>query len=380
MGVYQRGDVWWYSFTFSGKKYQESSKSASKTVAKDAEKKLRRELEEAYNDIGDRRKVRVQTISALATAYLEDYKVRHRAATFATYAVGHVTRLLGDSMVVEITEKTVTDFQTARLKESAAPKSVNEEVVFLLRLMGDAGERLRVRLRKDKVLKLKVATNVARAFTAEQKTKMLALAKASSSRKSGSPAIYAALTLALNAGMRDAEIRTLTWAQVDFEKQFLTVGHAKTEAGEGRTIPLNSVLLAALVDHSKWYTRRFGMAEPDGYLFPFGKSKHLDPTRPMTSLKTVWTNIKTAAGITGRWHDTRHTLVTELAESGAGDQTIMDIAGHVSRQMLARYSHIRMEAKRAALEAIVSKPDKAPKAQQSNVEQKPAETPVQTVQ
>jgi len=75
----------------------------------------------------------------------------------------------------------------------------------------------------------------------------------------------------------------------------------------------------------------------------------------MTSLKTVWTNIKETAGITGRWHDTRHTLVTELAESGAGDQTIMDIAGHVSRQMLARYSHIRMEAKRKALEGIVRK-------------------------
>jgi integrase len=76
----------------------------------------------------------------------------------------------------------------------------------------------------------------------------------------------------------------------------------------------------------------------------------------MTTLKTVWQKIKLDAGITGRWHDTRHTLVTELCEAGAGDQTIMDIAGHVSRQMLARYSHIRMEAKRVALESIVSKP------------------------
>jgi integrase len=75
----------------------------------------------------------------------------------------------------------------------------------------------------------------------------------------------------------------------------------------------------------------------------------------MTTLKTVWRNIKEKTGITGRWHDTRHTLVTELAESGAGDQTIMDIAGHVSRQMLARYSHIRMDAKRKALESIVTK-------------------------
>ena len=44
-----------------------------------------------------------------------------------------------------------------------------------------------------------------------------------------------------------------------------------------------------------------------------------------------------------------------MDESGAGDQTIMDIAAHVSRQMLARYSHIRMEATRKALESIVQK-------------------------
>lgn len=45
--------------------------------------------------------------------------------------------------------------------------------------------------------------------------------------------------------------------------------------------------------------------------------------------------------MTGRLHDSRHALITELAESGAGDQTIMDIAGHASGQMLKHYSHIR---------------------------------------
>ena len=155
------------------------------------------------------------------------------------------------------------------------------------------------------------------------------------------------------------------------------VGRAKTEAGEGRTIPLNSILLPALLDHARWYTRRFGMTKPGWYLFPFGKSKHLDPMRPVTSLKTVWTNIKETAGFTGRWHDTRHTLVTELAESGAGDQTIMDIAGHVSRQMLARYRRIRMEDKRKALEGIVSKPAPAPVAPE---DEKPTGTAPQNVQ
>ncbi len=47
--------------------------------------------------------------------------------------------------------------------------------------------------------------------------------------------------------------------------------------------------------------------------------------------------------------------ITDLAESGAGDQTIMDIACRVYKRMLRHYSHIRMEAKRSALESIVKK-------------------------
>jgi integrase len=70
--------------------------------------------------------------------------------------------------------------------------------------------------------------------------------------------------------------------------------------------------------------------------------------------------IKSNAGVQGRWHDNRHTFITGLAESGeASDQTIMDIAGHVSKRMLKHYSHIRMEAKRRAVAALVpNEPDK----------------------
>ena len=53
-----------------------------------------------------------------------------------------------------------------------------------------------------------------------------------------------------------------------------------------------------------------------------------------------------------RFHDLRHRAITELAESEASEQTIMSVAGHVSRQMLEHYSHIRLEAKRRAVEAL----------------------------
>ena len=76
----------------------------------------------------------------------------------------------------------------------------------------------------------------------------------------------------------------------------------------------------------------------------------------MVTLKTSWSNVRKNAGVSGRWHDNRHTLITDLAEGGAGEETIRDIAGHVSKRMLKHYSHIRMEAKRKALEAIIPKP------------------------
>jgi integrase len=239
-------------------------------------------------------------------------------------------------MLVDLSEAVVIKYQNDRLDEGAAPKTINEEVGFLLRILGEPGDILRVRLRKKKMLKLKVRNTIGKAYSEKEKERMLEEAA-----KARSPHIYLALTLALNAGMRDAEIKGLSWAQINFRKRFLAVGRAKTEGGEGRTIPLNSDLFAVFTDYVEWY--QFGSPQPT------------DPTRHVTSLKTVWNNIRRNASVKGRWHDNRHTLITELAESGAGDQTIMDIAGHVSKQMLKHYSHIRMEAKRNALETIVMK-------------------------
>ena len=89
--------------------------------------------------------------------------------------------------------------------------------------------------------------------------------------------------------------------------------------------------------------------------FPFGRDRHYDKTRPVTTFKTAWQNLKKRSGIEIRWHDLRHTVGTNLAESGATDETIMALMGHVSRSMLTHYSHIRTEMKRKAMESIQTK-------------------------
>src|ERR1022692_4429111 len=117
---------------------------------------------------------------------------------------------------------------------------------------------LRAKLKRRNALKLKAARGTARAYTPTEKA---ALLQAAADRRS--PAIYPALMLALHVGMRDAEIRWLQWGRVDLRRAIVTVGDSKTEAGEGRTIPLNADVLAALTEHAKWYLRRFGETRPE---------------------------------------------------------------------------------------------------------------------
>jgi integrase len=371
MAVFKRGGVWWYKFYFAGQFIRESARSTSKTVAKDAENQRRRELEQGYHNLRQRRENRIRLLRDVADEYLADYKLRFRGITFAVYAIGHVVRHLGDKLLVDIDESEVLAYQSARLKELASPKSINEEVRFLLTMMGEPGDVIRVRLRKKKKLKLPTRHKIGKAYEPEETQKMGQLA-----RKSHSPHIHLALTMALNAGMRDAEIKALTWSQIHLDKGYLQVGESKTVAGEGRTIPINSVLRQAIDEYSVAYRKKFQEIRPGWYVFPFGRPRPWDPTRHVTTLKTAWKNIRKAAKVTGRWHDHRHTLITQLAEGGTGEETIRQIVGHVSKEVLRDYLHVRMKAKRDALESIVTPPigTNQPLGENSNTPQDLTET------
>ena len=186
--------------------------------------------------------------------------------------------------------------------------------------------------------------------------------------------------LALNTTMRGCEIRGLRWRDINFLDRVATVHRSKTDAGE-RVIPLNATAMSTV---RALYSRAKQQLAAEGwhYVFPACENKKIDPGRPQRSWRTAWRSLTRAitcpscgklqspatscvnedckadlanvkSSLVGlRFHDLRHHAITELAESQASDQTIMAIAGYVSPKMLAHYSHIRLEAKRAALDAL----------------------------
>jgi integrase len=209
---------------------------------------------------------------------------------------------------------------------------------------------------------LKENRNVGRALSRQDEQRLIGAIGACRA-----PALYPLFVLALDAGLRASELRflchqdlRLTWRDGFIAQGVLTVAKSKTEAGTGRTIPLTSRACAAL---SLWLSR-FPNAQPEHYIFPrhavgfAGNGRtpfiyNVDLDRPMNRWKRAWELTRRRAGLRYRWHDLRHSFVTRLAENpGVSEQTIRALAGHVSQAMFEHYSHIRADAKLAAMAAL----------------------------
>lgn len=346
--VYKRGGIWYYEFVYSGRRFRGSARTTRKTVALEVEQKRKRDLERQANGLPVEKPNRqpLKTVSDVIKPYLEHYAATRRPASFATAkgALGSVQRRLGAVLVTDLSEAKIRAYMQQRKADGVSGRTINIELAELSPAIGRKWSALWPSVRR-----LEERSDVGRALTREEEARLLAAVDAKAKRSPNLPVI---LRAALLTGLRAGELMNLTWGQVDFEARVLTVGKAKTAAGQGRQIPFGPALLRVLSDHAAWYAERFGDIRPAWYVFAFGVTVPTDPTRPTVEIKTCWTSIRKAAGVWCRLHDLRHTFCTKLAEAGVPESTMLALMGHMSRAMLERYSHVRMEAKRKAIDAI----------------------------
>jgi integrase len=71
----------------------------------------------------------------------------------------------------------------------------------------------------------------------------------------------------------------------------------------------------------------------------------------------LWKEALRKCGLTQfRFHDIRHTVVTELLTNGAPDAVVRAIVGHTHDSAIRVYSHITESAARAALDRLPEGP------------------------
>jgi integrase len=354
--LYRRGDVWWYKFRFAGRVFRESAKTTSKMLARQAERKRHQGLEEGVNGI--KKRVAPITLAAAATEWLKLKKPSLAASSYRieeTHIEKRLKPAFGAMLVIDLTADDIAEYQRERLRKGASPKTINLEIGTLRAIL--RRHRIWANLQPD-VRMLSVRDDAGKALTSEEERALLEACGASRSR-----ALLPAVTLALNTGMRRGEILDLTWGQIDFLDERLIVGKSKTEAGHGRTVPLNATALAAL---KSWATK-FPDRKPNHFVFPaerYGvagndRTPHAhsgDPTKALNSLKEAWESAKTKSGVRCRFHDLRHSACTRLVERGVPLPVIASLLGWsagTTVRMARRYGHITAEAQRKAVQKLM---------------------------
>jgi len=146
-------------------------------------------------------------------------------------------------------------------------------------------------------------------------------------KKSNKPYLHTVVVLALSTGMRQGEVMSLRWQDIDLNKGLITLHETKND--ERRTVPLSGYALELLTEHSK--VRRLDT----DLLFP-GKN----PQKPLLIRSSWLAAIKKANISDFRFHDLRHSAASYLAMSGATLTDISAILGHKTLQMVKRYSHL----------------------------------------
>jgi integrase len=145
-------------------------------------------------------------------------------------------------------------------------------------------------------------------------------------QRHSSPHLQAINLMAYQTGMRRGEILNLTWDRVDLKAGLIRLKAEDTKTDEARFVPLTADLTAKL---KELYKVRY-LHEPHVFLVN-GKS--------VSSIKTAFNAACRRAKIEGfRFHDFRHTAVTNMRRAGIDHLTIMRITGHKTLEVFKRYN------------------------------------------
>ncbi len=173
-----------------------------------------------------------------------------------------------------------------------------------------------------------------RFLSPSERTELLEACKESRNKN-----IYLITVLALSTGMRQAEILSLTWEQVDQDRGVITL--YKTKNNEIRVVPLVGLAKTELQNHGKVRN----LKNP----YVFAGRHHTYAQFP----RGAWETALAKAEITDfTFHDCRHSAASELAMNGASLHEIAAVLGHKTLAMVQRYAHLSEQHTTAVVERM----------------------------
>jgi integrase len=376
--IYKRGNHWHMDVMVHGVRYREALETTDRREASSLEKKRVAEIQAGKAASKTSRDFARRPFTEAADQFLEERKphVAERTYVLERNLLSSLRKFFGERPLLHIKAEDISAYQRSRRNDGISGRTLNMEIGVLRRIMKRA--KIWGIVAEDVKMDRENAGSIAKVLTAEQKKKLFETA----ATKDEWLVVYCGAVLAVNTTCRGIELKHLRWRDVDLFKRSIAIRRSKTQAGH-REIPLNTDSMAALA-RLRQRAEALGSDELDHFVFPACERNIIAPTRPQKTWRTAWRSLvmetakragreaahealrtggRIALAISAwrhaskpflglRFHDLRHQAITELAEAGAPDATLMAVAGHLSREMLEHYSHVRMAAKREALDKL----------------------------
>jgi len=349
-GLYQRGGVYYVRIP-TGEKNKYDRPSLHTRDEEDAKRKAASMLA-AYNagsdihclwqDLADR--FRKEHFPVLKPGTRETYK----------WAIVAISGTLYDKMVRDIDSTLIDKFVKARLDGGISSAGVRSELAVLSSIMSKAEgwnliDRNPVqRYLKANALKVRRGEPRVRWMTRGEEEIVLGLIEVyiTNSRRdsSGRLTLKRAIMVAIDTGLRLAELRQLRWTDIAFEREQLHVRKEIAKSKKDRWIPIKWRTLSLLKEMQEQSDSRWVFPASGG----LGPRVNFDKT-----LRYFVTGPAEAAGVAPfSWHDLRRTCGCRLLQDdGLSMEQVSKWLGHASISVTERhYAFLTVDNLHKALE------------------------------
>ncbi len=230
----------------------------------------------------------------------------------------------GNQLITQITASMIENFRERRLTErgyqgtNLKAATMNRELALLKHMFSLADREGWLDQNPVSLVKFQKENNV--------RDRVLDPDEFARLQQHSPPHLQAINLCAYQTGMRLGEILHLTWDRIDFKSGFIQLRAEDTKTDEARIIPLTPELASLL---KNLYKVRY-LGEDHVFLLK---------GRLVRSIKPAFKAACRRGKIEGfRFHDFRHTAVTNMRRAGIDHLTIMKITGHKTLEVFKRYN------------------------------------------
>lgn len=158
------------------------------------------------------------------------------------------------------------------------------------------------------------------------------------------------IIIALDTGMRDGEIRAMTWGNIDLKAKQIWVKHSLTCKGKlGPTKNRKHRMIPMTERVAKILTRQRAKTLLAGDWVWTEEGK---PYKTNKILRRLRSRLRLAGMREIRVHDLRHTFASRLVQRGVSLQVVKELLGHSRIKETERYAHLAPEQHAEAVAAL----------------------------